>query len=78
MTRTNESSRQPSKNESTPRRAFLPGFISDEEIGLGDAVSRVTSYFGLKPCGGCRRRGAALNRWLVFTRRRVFTKPRRA
>jgi hypothetical protein len=50
----------------------LPGFITDEdeEIGLGDAIKRTTSYFGIKPCGGCERRAAALNRWLAFTPKR--------
>jgi hypothetical protein len=76
MTKTNESGRQRGANEPSPRRVFLPGFITDEEIGLGDAISRVTSYFGVKPCGGCRRRVAALNRWTVFTTRRVFTRRR--
>lgn len=47
----------------------LPGFISDEDIGLGDAVKRVTGAFGIRPCGGCNRRAAALNRWMAFTRR---------
>jgi len=47
----------------------LPGFISDEGIGLGDVVKRVTSTFGIKPCGGCERRAAALNRWFAFTGR---------
>ena len=50
-------------------RVSLPGFISDEEIGLGDVVKRVTTAFGIKPCGGCERRAAALNRWVRFTRR---------
>ncbi len=52
-----------------PYRVRLPGFITDEEIGLGDVIKRVTSAFGIKPCGGCERRAAALNRWLVFTGR---------
>jgi hypothetical protein len=47
----------------------LPGFINDEEIGLGDVMKRVTSTFGARPCGGCERRAAALNRWVVFTPR---------
>jgi hypothetical protein len=47
----------------------LPGFITDEEIGLGDAIKRATTYFRMKPCGGCERRTAALNRWLAFTPR---------
>ena len=39
-----------------PYRVRLPGFISDEDVGLGDAIKRVTSNFGIKPCGGCERR----------------------
>jgi hypothetical protein len=53
------------------RQAFrvrLPGFVTDEQIGLGDAIKRTTSYFRIKPCGGCEKRAAALNRWMVFTR----------
>jgi hypothetical protein len=51
-----------------PHRMRLPGFITDEEIGLGDVIKRTTSYFGIKPCGGCEQRAAALNRWMVFKR----------
>jgi hypothetical protein len=51
-----------------PYRVRLPGFIKDEEIGLGDVVKRATYAAGIKPCGGCGRRAAALNRWMVFTR----------
>lgn len=50
-------------------RVRLPGFVTDEEIGLGDAIKRVTYAFGIRPCGGCERRAAALNRWFVFTGR---------
>jgi len=50
-------------------RVRLPGFVSDDEIGLGDAIKRVTRVFGVQPCGGCERRAAALNRWVVFTGR---------
>jgi hypothetical protein len=57
------------KKEDSPHRMRLPGFITEEEIGLGDVVKRTTSYFGIKPCGGCERRATALNRCLVFTRR---------
>lgn len=49
-----------------PYKVRLPGFISGE-IGLGDVVKRATSAAGIKPCGGCARRAATLNRWLVFT-----------
>jgi len=51
-----------------PYRVHLPGFVSDEEIGLGGAVKRVTYAMGIRPCGSCERRAAALNRWVVFTR----------
>jgi hypothetical protein len=48
------------------RRVRLPGFLVDEEIGLGDLVKRVTYGMGIKPCGGCEKRAAALNRWMVL------------
>lgn len=49
-----------------PLRVRLPGFI-DEEIGLGDAVKRVTHLAIRRPCGGCEQRAAALNRWIVLS-----------
>ena len=51
-----------------PHRVRLPGFIKEEEIGLGDAIKRVTYAMGIKPCGGCEKRAAALNRWMVLSR----------
>ncbi len=58
------------KNQALPHRVRLPGFITEEEIGLGDAVKRATTYLGIKRCGGCESRATALNRWLVFGHRR--------
>jgi hypothetical protein len=55
------------KNESQPYHVRLPGFISDTDIGLGEVIKRATYAIGIKPCGGCRRRAAALNRWVVFS-----------
>ncbi|HJT57939.1 MAG TPA: hypothetical protein VJ761_15660 [Ktedonobacteraceae bacterium] len=52
-----------------PFRVRLPGFVSDEDIGLGDVIKRVTSTAGIQPCGGCEKRAAALNHWLVFSGR---------
>jgi hypothetical protein len=52
-----------------PYRVRLPGFVSDQQIGLGEAIQRATYALGIKPCGGCAQRAATLNRWLVFTRR---------
>jgi hypothetical protein len=58
-----------SQDEHSPHRIRLPGFVMDEEMGLGDVIKRATSYIGIKPCGGCERRAAMLNRWMVFTNR---------
>jgi len=67
-------------NEETPRgtqrkspeapahRVRLPGFLIEEEIGLGDAIKRVTYASGIKPCIGCEKRATALNRWMHFSR----------
>lgn len=54
--------------ERQPHRVRLPGFLIEEEIGLGDAIKRVTYAMGIKPCGGCEKRAAALNRWMHFSR----------
>jgi hypothetical protein len=54
--------------EREPHRVRLPGFLIEEEIGLGDAIKRVTYARGMKPCGGCEKRAAALNRWMHFSR----------
>jgi hypothetical protein len=51
-----------------PYRVRLPGFVSDEDIGLGDVVKRMTYAMGIRPCGGCERRAGALNSWVVFRR----------
>jgi hypothetical protein len=50
-----------------PYRVRLPGFVAEEDVGLGDALKRATSAVGIRPCGGCHRRAAALNGWLVFS-----------
>ncbi len=49
-------------------RVRLPGFLIEKETGLGDAIKRVTYAMGIKPCGGCEKRAAALNRFMRFTR----------
>ncbi len=68
MAKASESNDSPDQSELPPHRVRLPGFIIDEDIGLGDVIKRTASYFGLQPCGGCEHRAAALNRWMVFTR----------
>jgi hypothetical protein len=54
--------------QTAPRKVRLPGFITGEEVGLGDVVKRVTYAMGIQSCGGCERRAASMNRWMVFTR----------
>ncbi len=61
---------QSDKSEQQSYRVRLPGFISHEDVGLGDVIKRATSAAGIRPCGGCARRAAALNRWLTFSGRR--------
>lgn len=58
------------KHERDPYRLRLPGFITDEDVGLGDVIKRATHAVGIKPCGSCSRRASALNRWMVFTSKR--------
>jgi hypothetical protein len=51
-----------------PYRVRLPGFLIQEEIGLGDVIKRITYAIGIKPCSGCEKRAATLNRWMRFSR----------
>ena len=39
-----------------PHRVRLPGFITDEDVGLGDVIKKATSIVGIRPCGGCAQR----------------------
>jgi len=68
----NENAAEPNPTESMPElqphRVRLPGFLIEEQIGLGDMVKHATYAMGIKPCAGCEKRAAALNRWMTFTR----------
>src|SRR5215471_13305524 len=68
---TKEEARDNAADQVKPPRyqVRLPGFITNEEIGLGDVIKRATYTIGIKPCGGCEHRAAALNRWFGFTGR---------
>ena len=57
-----------SKLKRGAHRVRLPGFLIEEEVGLGDLIKKATYAVGIKPCGGCERRAAALNRWMTFSR----------
>jgi hypothetical protein len=61
---------QQTKDEREPFRVRLPGFVREEDIGLGDAIKQVSRAFGIRPCDGCDRRAATLNRWFAFNGRR--------
>jgi hypothetical protein len=57
------------QSETPKHRVRLPGFLIEEEIGLGDFIKKTTYAFGIKrECSGCQQRAAALNRWMTFTR----------
>jgi hypothetical protein len=70
MTGKIEDKEQTSEHERASHHLRLPGFVGDEDIGLGDVFKRATSYFGIQACGGCEQRRTALNRWMVFGRGR--------
>ncbi|HJZ75194.1 MAG TPA: hypothetical protein VKE51_25845 [Vicinamibacterales bacterium] len=67
MIEPSDSGDSPNRSRQSPYRVRLPGFVVEEDIGLGDVIKRATSYVGLKPCESCVRRAAALNRRVVFT-----------
>ena len=68
MTKTRDNDSSSRQKEIPAHRIRLPGFITDDDVGLGDALKRATTYLGIRPCGGCERRAAALNRWITFSR----------
>ena len=63
-----EENQPENKGGHQPYRVRLPGFINEEEIGLGDVIKRVTYAMGIKPCADCQKRAAVLNHRTVFTR----------
>jgi hypothetical protein len=67
MEREEPKGNQAEKTERQPYRVRLPRFITQENIGLGDAIKRATYAAGIKTCGGCERRAAVLNRWFLFS-----------
>jgi hypothetical protein len=58
----------PDTTEGPGHRVRLPGFLIEEEVGLGDLIKKATYGVGIKPCGACEKRAAALNRWMTFAR----------
>jgi hypothetical protein len=58
------------KREREPYRVRLPGFITTEEIGLGQVITRAAYRVGVSPCGGCERRASILNSLAMFSGRK--------
>ena len=47
------------EREKAPNKArhiSLPGFLIEEEIGLGDVIKRTTYAVGIPACAGCQKR----------------------
>ena len=59
----------PTREGRQPARVRLPGFLAEEEVGLGTLLKRVTSALGIRACGGCERRAARLDRMVRLTGR---------
>ena len=47
----------------------LPRLSTDESVGLGQVVKRITSSLGVRPCRPCEQRAARLDQWLQFSPR---------
>lgn len=58
-----------SRTSGRARQVRLPGFLVEEEVGLGEVIKKAASWAGIKPCGGCQQRAEALNRRVVLTPR---------
>lgn len=40
--------------------------VKGETRGLGDSIARVTKFFGIEPCEGCKERQESLNKSLPY------------
>lgn len=69
---TDEATAEDRESQREPYRVRLPGFTADQEVGLGDVIERGSYAVGIRPCRGCQRRAAALNRRVVFSGRRAI------
>ena len=45
---------------------------AEPETGLGDVIAGATKAVGIKPCGGCQKRQAAMNRVTPSIIRRIL------
>ncbi|WP_020675568.1 hypothetical protein [Geopsychrobacter electrodiphilus] len=44
---------------------------SGSSRGLGDSIAKLTSALGIKPCGGCKKRQAYLNKKMPYKTRMI-------
>jgi hypothetical protein len=58
----------PQQTQTARHQVRMPGFLIEQDIGLGDVIKKATYAVGIKPCAGCERRAEVLNRWVRFTR----------
>ena len=54
---------------SRPVRIHVPVDMR-HDVGLGDAVKRLTSSVGIQPCAPCQQRAEAMNRYVAFAGRK--------
>ena len=59
-------------NGARPKRVPTPPATGQANAprGFGDVIANWTKAVGIKPCEGCRRRQAALNRAFPFRKKR--------
>ena len=50
------------KRPPRPIRIPVPGMR--QTVGLGQAIKRVTTSLGVRPCGGCQKRARTLDRFV--------------
>tara|TARA_Y100001973_G_C5160456_1_gene313218 strand:+ start:289 stop:729 length:441 start_codon:yes stop_codon:yes gene_type:complete len=48
--------------ESIPENSKPNEETTDKSRGLGDTIAKMTNAVGIKPCGGCKKRQAMLNK----------------
>jgi len=63
--------RMPGDAPALPRAPKTP----EPMRGLGDAVARVTTAFGVKPCMSCKQRQEMLNRMIPFRAEKLAQEP---
>jgi len=61
------------KQTKTPVTIPVP-FEMTSDVGLGDAIKRITKKMGFSPCAPCEARAATLNRRVAFTGRPSTTR----